>query len=147
MSLIVVVVGVCLVVGSKWSRLVLADEERYLWAVSPLASSPGFARLAGASVSFAACHRGPRRRGLPPRVARVVGAATSRGMGSVAFAPSWSAGQRAIHRHRHRPRSRRARLQVSALMVVLATMGPVVGATAWLVAPLGARSRQRPRTG
>ena len=135
MSLIVVVFGVLLLVGARWSRIVLSDEERYLRAVSPLADSPMFAHLAGAFVSIAVRHQGRRHRALPPRVAQAVGKGTRWVMGTRVFGPSWMTCHRMLHRHRN------SRWRVSALMVLLATMGSLICATSKLVGPavVGAR--------
>lgn len=137
-SLIVVVLGVSIVAGARWSQMVLTEEDRYLRAVSPLANSPLFARLAGASVSYAARrHRWRRRRALPPRPARAVGTATRWAMGTRAFGPSWSVCHRVLHRFRHR----QPHWRVTALMILLAIMGPIVGAASRMVAPAAARTR------
>lgn len=129
MSLIVVVLAVSLIVGTKWTRIVLADEDRYLWAVSPLAVSPMIARLAGACVPIALRHRGRWRRSIPPSVARTAGTRTSWAMGTRAFHPSWMLCHRMLHRHR------RSHWRITALMILLATTGPVIRATSRVLGP------------
>ena len=139
-SLIVVVLAVSLIVGTKWSRIVLADEDRYLWAVSPLAVSPMIARLAGACVPIALRHRGRWRRSIPPSVARTAGARTSWAMGTRAFHPSWMACHRMLHRHR------RSHWRVTALMILPATTGPIIRATSGGLGPAaGPYSAERRR--
>ena len=147
MSLTVVVLGMSFLAGASWSLVVLTDEDRYLWAVSPLAASPMFARLAGASVSIAVRHRGRWRRALPPRAARAVGTGTRWGMGTRAFSPSWVTCHRMLHRHRHR--QSQSQWRVAALMILLATMGSIIGATSRMVGPAAVgtrRSGQDPMT-
>lgn len=129
MSLIVVVLAVSLVVGTKWSRIVLADEDRYLWAVSPLAVSPMIARIAGACVPIALRHGGKWRRSIPPRATRAAGTRTRWVMGTRAFYPSWMVCHQLLHRHR------RSHWRVTALMILLATTGPIIRATSGVLGP------------
>ncbi len=141
MSLIVIVAATTLTAGTVWSWSVLTDEVRYLRAVSALATSPRFARLAGTTITFAARHRSGWRRGLPRVVARAMGSGTRRTMGTTTFRRSWIIGHRLLHRHRPQ------RWRVAASMVALATMGALVTATShlseWMV-PISPLRGSRP---
>lgn len=122
MSLIVVVSGLCLLAGTEWCHEILTDVDRYLRAVSPLATSPTFARIAGVTVSLATRHRLGWRQGLSLHTAHVAGRGTRRIMRSRAFGPSWVIGQRILHRHR------RSQWRITVMIIALATMGSVASA-------------------
>ncbi|MEI2637802.1 MAG: hypothetical protein V9F03_02200 [Microthrixaceae bacterium] len=112
--------------GLWWCRRVLVDEEQYLRAVAPLATSPRFARLAGASVSTMARHRGGFRHGLSHRSARVLSFVTRHSMSTRHFNRVWMAGNRCTHRlHRRRQQSPLtiSSLRLTVTMLSLAAMG------------------------
>lgn len=141
MSLIVIVLVVSFLVGGGgWARVVLTDEDRYLWAVSPLAISPMFAKIASTSVSIAVRRSGRRRRALPPCAAQAVGAGTRWAMGTRAFSPSWTLCHRMLHRNQ------RPHWRVTAVMLLLATMGPLVGATSKVLGPVAIVTQRAIRT-
>lgn len=106
-----------------WCTAVLADEDRYLRAVAPLAHSPRFARLAGVSVSVAVRQRGGWRRPVARQAGRAMAVVTRHTMGRRHFDRLWTVGHRTLHRHRI------GGFRIAFVMVALATMGLAVGIT------------------
>lgn len=113
----------CLAVGVigtlRWGRRVLADEDRYVEAVTNLLRSRAFTGLVGWSAGLVARHRPGAT--MTWRSARIVAVVTRRSLRGRTFGRAWTTGHRWLHR------GRGPDVRVAAAMLVLAAVGDAAG--------------------